>query len=142
MSLRINWQDRALCVTTHADPDAFSPAVETDLGLSKVNSKWCDHCPVKAQCLNSALFDNDSGYRGGTHTAQRKALRRTRSRAKCPLCTSSNLVDTAEHEVCISCGASWKTDQRPEPKREKVRHVTPTSKITDVPLSGEAASCL
>lgn len=139
-SLRTDWQSQALCVTNHADPDIFSPTVETNLGLERTNARWCDHCPVKAQCLNSALILNDSGYRGGTSTSQRKALLRVRSRAKCPLCLSVNVIPADEHEVCISCGASWRADHRPEPRKKKL--VTPTSRITDVPLSGEAAACL
>jgi WhiB family transcriptional regulator, redox-sensing transcriptional regulator len=141
-ALRTDWQDQALCVINRVNPDDFSPVVETDSGLARINARWCDHCPVKDHCLNSALINNNSGFWGGTSTVQRKALRRTRARAKCPLCTSSNVVPTGEHEVCISCGASWKTDQRPEDRRTKKRSVTPTGKITDVPLSGEAAACL
>lgn len=140
-SLRVDWQSRALCVTNHADPDLFSPTVETNAGVLRVSRDWCDHCPVKAQCLNSALINNDSGYRGGTNTDQRRALRRTRSRVKCPLCAGGNVVLTEAHEVCINCGASWKIDARPETRVKKKRY-TPTSRVTDVPLTGEAASCL
>jgi hypothetical protein len=157
-ALRTDWWDRGACVVGKANADEFSPVVESEAGLERVSQRWCNHCPVRSQCLNSALVNNDSGYRGGTHTAQRKALRRTRSRVKCPLCKGANLVYTEEHEVCVNCGASWKIDKKPEPPAEAVAELvaapepsrghpvpgrlSPTAKVKNVPLTEEASACL
>jgi WhiB family redox-sensing transcriptional regulator len=119
------WRDDALCLT--ADPDLFTPDVETPEGLRKVWRSYCNNCPVRPQCLNSAIILNDAGYWGGTSTVQRRMMRRTRSRSKCPLCTSVNVVrvphegadeDTVWYEACVSCGASWKADSKPTPRQQ------------------------
>jgi len=77
----------------------------------------------------------------GTTSAQRRALRRTRSRSKCPICKSINLIAVGEYEVCAGCGASWKADDRPTVRQAKLREggERPTE---DIPLTEEAASCL
>lgn len=169
---KTHWRDEALC--GGARPEQFTPTVETPEGLAKVRSRYCDHCPVMETCLNSAIIHNDAGYWGGTTTAQRRAMRRTRSRSKCPLCGSPNLVrvphgtndgEDIPYEVCLSCAASWKADERPTPRQKKAeatlrrpvetnapdvieleRTVRKSSSrnvpTTDIPLTEAAASCL
>jgi Transcription factor WhiB len=137
-SLNSDWRERAAC--GEVDPDTFTPTVETPNGLAQVNARFCNACPVRSNCLNSALINNDFGYWGGTDTAQRRALRRVRNRAKCPLCTGGNLVVTSTHEVCVSCGASWKSGLRPVPRH--VQAGLPGLTVEDIAFAEEIAQCL
>ncbi len=166
---KTHWREQALC--GGAAPDQFTPAVETPEGLVKVRDRYCAHCPVIEACLNSAIIHNDAGYWGGTTSAQRRAMRRTRSRSKCPLCTSPNLVRVPHadpeipYEVCLNCAASWKADERPTPRQKKAeatlhrapvavvpvpvvpvkksaKRRTTTTAVRTVPLTEESASCL
>lgn len=140
-----HWQDDALCVKQ--DPDLFTPAVETPEGLDFVRRKFCNLCPVNDVCLNSAIIRNDAGYWGGTSSVNRRAMRRTRSRSQCPLCTSANLVrvphgeggDVTWYEVCVNCAASWKADDRPTPRQTEAekalrRPVGPPPEVADTAL--------
>jgi hypothetical protein len=119
-----HWRKDALCAGVR--PDLFFPKVETNETLARIRRAYCNQCPVMAVCLNSAIIHNDSGYWGGTNTAQRKAMRRTRSRSRCPLCNSQNLVrvrhgeerEPCWYEVCLNCAASWRADERPNPRQQ------------------------
>jgi DNA-directed RNA polymerase subunit M/transcription elongation factor TFIIS len=135
-AIKTDWHDRARCAGVNQYQ--FFPTIETDSGLDKVRSQFCDHCPVLGKCLNSALINGDLGYWGGTSTDMRKALRRTRARSKCPLCKGKSLLtvevettgddeaSASSYQVCIACGASW-------------RAVATLTLITEVP-SAEAVS--
>lgn len=121
-STKTDWHSSAAC--GGADSYLFFPKIETDTLLIKVRGQFCDHCPVRQKCLNSALINGDSGFWGGTSTDMRAALKRTRHRAKCPACTSRSLVETGDdvlgddgaeifvpsYQVCLSCGASWRSE--------------------------------
>lgn len=105
------WQDNAPCATADFD---FIPDVETDEGIAEAQ-QWCRACDVRTQCLAWAMLHSAEGYWGGTTTYQRGQLRRVRTRAKCPLCLSVELVYTDPHELCLSCGISWMRDVREAP---------------------------
>lgn len=136
-----NWIDDAPC--GGADPDLFVPAVESEAGLESVKQYYCNQCPVRILCLNSAIIDGESGYWGGMTSAQRRSLRRVRSRSKCPVCSNTTLVAVDDSEVCVSCGASWKAGDRPTVKQSKLRAATARPEhVEDVPLTEAAASCL
>jgi Zn ribbon nucleic-acid-binding protein len=109
----------------HADADCrdvpseiFFPEQEDEQALALAKS-YCNVCPVRNMCLRSALAHSDEGLWAGTTTAQRHALRRVRDRAKCPVCTATQLVrlkdgnDVVTHEVCVGCGVSWRAERRP-----------------------------
>lgn len=102
------WQEDAGCKA--ADPEEFFPPVESPASLTLVQDRYCNSCLVRNQCLNFALINGDSGYWGGTDSAQRRAMGRKRDRVKCPLCANDGVVRTDEHQVCVKCGASWRTD--------------------------------
>ncbi len=108
-SAESGWQQLAAC--EGADPETFFPITESPATLAFVQERFCFRCPVQSNCLNFALINGDSGYWGGTDSAQRRAMSRTRRRAKCPLCTNDGLIKTDDHQVCIKCGASWKSDE-------------------------------
>lgn len=111
-SIKTDWHAEAIC--GGAADHLFFPSEETDTRLNKVRSLFCDLCPVRAKCLNSALINGDSGFWGGTSTVMRLAMKRTRTRAKCPVCSSRSLVPTGDsdtsYQVCVACGASWRSD--------------------------------
>jgi hypothetical protein len=136
-SIKTDWHVRARCAGV--DQYQFFPKIETDSGLDKVRSQFCDHCPVLGKCLNSALINGDIGYWGGTSTDMRKSLKRTRFRAKCPLCKGKSLitvegeiigddgVPASSHQVCLACAASW-------------RMTTTLTLITEVPPAKAVSS--
>ena len=110
-SIKTDWHGDALC--GGAADYLFFPAEETEARLTKVRSLFCDLCPVKAKCLNSALINQDTGFWGGTSTATRRAMSRTRHRAKCPACGSKSMIETVgdtPYQVCIACAVSWRID--------------------------------
>ena len=112
-SIKTDWHADAIC--GGADDQLFFPSDETETRLTRVRSLFCDLCPVRAKCLNSALIHGDSGFWGGTSTSMRNAMLRTRHRAKCPACKSPNLIETdgdTPYQVCVACAASWRSDLR------------------------------
>lgn len=75
--IRGEWVDEALCAQT--DPEAFFPEVgETSTPALRV----CQACPVRQQCLEWALTNNEIfGVWGGTTPNDRRKLRRARAGA-------------------------------------------------------------
>lgn len=74
---------------------------------------YCERCPVVTECLNAALLpDSDGIYAdgvwGGTSRYQREQMRRGRPRARCPVCSSTMLIEENRAELCLSCGKSWR----------------------------------
>lgn len=102
-----DWYREAACKDTNSD--LFTPAVETPKLLAEVKREFCDHCPVRERCLQFAIISGDYGFWGGTTTTERRAMKRTRSRAKCPIttCRASEPVVIGVYQVCLRCGASW-----------------------------------
>lgn len=113
-SIKTDWHAEAVC--GGAADFLFFPSDESEAKLSKIRSLYCDLCPVRAKCLNSALINNDSGIWGGTSYAMRQALLRTRHRAKCPACLSKSMIETQAtdedppYQVCLACAVSWRSD--------------------------------
>lgn len=108
----VAWQDEAACNGSGLD---FVPNTESAAGLRMAQSLYCNGCPVRTDCLAWAMLHRSSGYWGGTTTYQRQQLMRVRTRAKCPLCQSQDLVWTGEHELCLACATSWVRDVRLTP---------------------------
>jgi len=107
----VRWQDEAEC-RNHPGID-LCPDRETAKERDEIAGLLCNHCPVREQCLMYALMNRAEGYWGGTDTAQRRKLSAKKDRAKCPVCSSKNLVRTSIHELCLSCGLSWTRASRP-----------------------------
>jgi len=113
-SIKTDWHADALC--DGASNALFFPSEETEAKLKKINTLFCDLCPVRAKCLTSALINGDSGFWGGTSSAMRLAILRTRARAKCPICGSKSMINTegdTPYQVCIACAVSWRSDLHP-----------------------------
>jgi hypothetical protein len=108
----VAWQDNAPCATADFD---FIPDVEIDAEAVEAEERWCRTCPSRTRCLAWAMLHRAEGYWAGTTTYQRDQLRRVRTRAKCPICQSTELVYTDPHELCLACGVSWIRDVREEP---------------------------
>jgi len=108
----VAWQTNAPCATADFD---FIPDTETDDEAAEAERRWCRSCPARTRCLAWAMLHGADGYWAGTTTYQRKQLLRVRTRAKCPLCLSTQLVYADPHELCLSCGVSWIRDVREEP---------------------------
>jgi len=134
------WRSLSLCRT--ASPDLFFPEQETEAALAYVTEKFCDLCPVRTTCLNAALINKDSGFFAGTNTRARTAMASKRHRTKCPVCRSVNLLSVDPYEVCVKCGASWRTENRPEEKSSS-RPPAEDREIVDVPLENAGGTpCL
>lgn len=131
-SIKTDWHTSALC--GGADDAMFFPTDETEARLNLVRVLFCNFCPVRAKCLNSALINGDSGFWGGTSTFMRLALKRTRHRAKCPVCFNPSLINVEQstsgndgdeplpYQVCLACAASWRSDSRlylPDPEDQE-----------------------
>lgn len=106
-----DWYRMAACKSTNSD--LFTPAIETPKLLAEIKQAFCDRCEVRDRCLQFAIISGDHGFWGGTTTAERTALRRTRARAKCPIstCKAPSPVVLGHYQVCLSCGASWRAEQ-------------------------------
>jgi WhiB family transcriptional regulator, redox-sensing transcriptional regulator len=67
-----SWQERALCAQT--DPEAFFPEKG---GSTREAKKICVQCPVRAECLEYALSNDERfGIWGGLSERERRRLRR------------------------------------------------------------------
>ena len=111
-----SWYDRALCVD--AEVDFFS---EDPLEMQMAKS-ICHECPVRRQCLQTAL-DNEErfGVWGGAESVDlRLALStdifgkpvRRKKKMFCPNCMSSDIfvgqtTKTRVRHTCNSCNLSW-----------------------------------
>jgi WhiB family redox-sensing transcriptional regulator len=69
------WQADALCAQT--DPEIFFPEKG---GSTREAKKICEHCPVRDQCLEYALQNDERfGIWGGLSERERRRLRRRAS---------------------------------------------------------------
>lgn len=104
------WVLEAAC-RGKAQDTLFFPATEKQEAIAAPIAKelYCDRCPVRAQCLTSALQCRDAGVRAGTTEAMRKRMAKARSRVKCPLCEAREMVALHDISICRACGASWNT---------------------------------
>jgi WhiB family redox-sensing transcriptional regulator len=70
-----SWQEQALCAET--DPEAFFPEKG---GSTRDAKRVCTGCPVRAQCLEFALENDERfGIWGGLSERERRRLRLQRS---------------------------------------------------------------
>jgi len=70
-----DWRDRALCA--QVDPETFFPPKG---GSTREAQDICSRCPVKAECLEYALANDERfGVWGGVPESRRRKMRRTRN---------------------------------------------------------------
>lgn len=71
-----DWRGRALCA--QADPEAFFPTLGDSAQPAR---RICAGCPVRQECLDFALAQNEEfGVWGGMSTRERQRLRRLRQK--------------------------------------------------------------
>lgn len=70
----LDWQHLALCAET--DPDAFFPE---EGGSQRIPKEICNSCPVRLQCLEHAIRNNEThGVWGGLSPRDRQKIRKQR----------------------------------------------------------------
>ncbi len=77
---RPDWWDHASCAGV--GPRFFFPEKDVDGGTAAASDAkwWCRACPVKSECLEHALTNNEKeGVWGGLSSLERRALRRVRA---------------------------------------------------------------
>jgi hypothetical protein len=115
-----HWSSGAECKGSGFD---FVPTTETATGLLNAR-KWCDICPVRDECLTTAVKNGWHGYWGGTTTAERNRLRAPKYRAKCPICKGVTVVTLEDSQACIACGRSWRKGSPPVPRVKRLKRPT------------------
>jgi hypothetical protein len=105
------------------DDDRFFPVVETAVVCDTMRRLYCNLCPVRQECLDTAMRVGEQGIWAGTTSAERRALSKTRSRAKCPLCLGRAVTSDGHSEICLFCGASWAADERPSEQEQEEKAV-------------------
>lgn len=97
------WTARAFC--RGADPQIFDgePLYE------ETAKAYCARCPVRVDCLEYALSGVQVvGIWGGLNEAERRAVRRGGSRARCPGCRGTAHFSDGISGICLSCGLTWR----------------------------------
>ncbi|AVO21663.1 WhiB family transcription factor [Mycobacterium phage MooMoo] len=95
------WADRAVCQTT--DPESFYP----EKGSSTKDAKQvCAGCPVRVECLQWALDNNEEfGVWGGYSERERRKIKRG----------ELNPADIEDNEPrCQHCGKKFRPGHRAE----------------------------
>lgn len=72
----VRWMDQAAC--TEIDPAIFYR--NESIGTANYLRPICAQCPVRAQCLDYALKNEESGWWGGTSERERRAYKRATRR--------------------------------------------------------------
>lgn len=103
------WQDSAAC--NGLNDDTFFPLSETEEYARVIGEKYCDRCPVRAECLSDGVLTRSRGVWAGTTSDLRAKLRKSRSRVKCVSCGQRQIVRVDGSQICLGCAISW-----PSPK--------------------------
>ena len=77
-----DWRSFAVCSQT--DPELFFPEKGGDPWVAK---RICFTCPVKQECLQYAVDNNEIGVWGGTSTAERQRPTHTAKAKPCKGCS-------------------------------------------------------
>jgi hypothetical protein len=108
------WWRRAACQDSPIDFLANAEAQEPDPAAKAI----CDGdpetgqppCPVRVECMATALDGDEWGVRAGTSHWQRRQLRRRYRRAMCPVCRVEGgiLIELGTAQACLTCAVSWR----------------------------------
>lgn len=101
----VKWMSKGLC--RYADPRLFFPAYDAPSSTAEPKA-ICARCPVQGECLEWAINHDEEGVWGGTSEADRRALKRRKSRPNCLVCDSEDIFVSEGMEICLSCGISWR----------------------------------
>jgi WhiB family transcriptional regulator, redox-sensing transcriptional regulator len=107
------WRDLAACDGKPTDlffgtPDRYGYDRHDPAALATAK-RICDLCPVREECLDTALDLGPDVYGvwGGTTRAERERLKRYIPRRKCPVCAGEDLRISGGQQCCLDCGQSW-----------------------------------
>lgn len=103
----LRWRLKARCIS--ADPEVFQNSLLERVAIEQ----FCNHCPVKENCLAEALKNNDIGVWGGTTERERKYMKTPRERKRCIKCFSRNIQTQDLSGICLACGFSWRSKEDP-----------------------------
>lgn len=97
------WQDLALCAQT--DPEAFFPEVG---GSTREARRVCRQCPVRAECLQYALENDERfGVWGGLSERERNRMKPKAPPRDPAYCKSGRHLKTPEgtgaRGACLAC---------------------------------------
>ena len=94
---RAEWMGDAAC--KHVDPNLFFPERGASLRIARA---MCAECPVRLQCLEYALDNNETcGVWGGASERERRTMRRRRRPPVAPLIRLGGAF------VCPTCGKEF-----------------------------------
>ncbi len=100
-------RDGGPCASTLID---FTPPLfdeDANVPVPSFIVQLCERCPLRQDCLDWAMRNDEYGFWGGTSRYQRLQLGRQKHRAKCPGCGSQSVMQIDRSEICASCGMSW-----------------------------------
>lgn len=104
------WRERAAC--RGCNPSMFFPE-RGDVKAVATALEICGGCPVKAECLNENLFEDDGIY-GGMSGRQRRTMRsRIGQERPCKQCGE---VFRRQHPGQWYCGLECRLDSHREPR--------------------------
>lgn len=64
---KAEWRDVALCQNTQIHVNQFFDNYEHDPKVARAVDQMCAVCPVKNECLNEAIDNNETGVWGGVY---------------------------------------------------------------------------
>ena len=74
---KVDWTDAACKFT---DTDSFYPeGAGESLATNKVLAKICNDCPIKSECANYAIHNEQHGFWGGLSPSDRAGIRRRKN---------------------------------------------------------------
>lgn len=126
------WKDSARCAVEAKPGEFFFPENHSPKQVAEIRA-FCAACPVRIQCLTTALDTDpkkDEGWWGGTSRRERMELRARRPLADvCGTAQGWRAHRRAGEEPCDACIAARAIPERmTDPKPSKRQRVIVTSK--------------
>lgn len=97
------WYEGAACAGMN--PNLFFPDFDSLVEEKAIIT--CGSCIIRERCLQWAIDNDEWGVWGGLTETDRRNLDVHRSRAKCPACKSTRLLEDRGTETCLACGLCW-----------------------------------
>lgn len=99
MLMTPEWKSKAACAEMNTAFFFYEPAGNDVAAWEQSAKDICERCPVKEECLESAIKHNELGIWGGTNEAERRRIRRQRGKRDNPKFRNIDeyLVDKMAH---------------------------------------------
>ena len=118
------WREQAACKGT--DPAIWFPERGIGARESAAIKAICEGCPVRVDCLTTALDDAEKfGFFGGASERERRVMRRDWPRRACEFCRKPIPHEPASGvsaPVCETCAAAATAKARMDDARRQARH--------------------